>query len=313
MFADKIESEKSKTRKRQPPPPSASTAVLILLIIVSFYFSLSLDPSSKQWLLPVHDFLWHLTGGLGASFFSISSSFSAPLLPQLVIGDCNFVGLVGLAYSLAWLSSACLFSVTFRISFHVIARAWQQFQLGPSFWSVFKAQLATTSLPLRSPSPLGPLDPLARCRRQYALWSLAYCMKFVYTHTHTCMLGVCLCVCMFIRLSMSMNESSSKLRIKVYYFLFGSLLFSADLYNNFLHPSSLSADHTPCPSHFFQKPSSDCLRIVASLQFEFLRDLHKSFRPHNSTEIAVYSVWVSLSCPLSSYVCFPSYYIYRNI
>lgn len=106
------------------------------------------------------------------------------------------------------------------------------------------------------------------------------------------MLGVrsCVCVCMFIRLSMSMNESSSKLRIKVYYFLFGSLLFSADLYNNFLHPSSLPADHSPSPSHFFQKPSSDCLRIVTSLQFEFLRDLHKSFRPHNSTEIAVYSV-----------------------
>lgn len=114
------------------------------------------------------------------------------------------------------------------------------------------------------------------------------------THTHMyagCGFAcVCVYVCMFIRLSMSMNESSSKLRIKVYYFLFGSLLFSADLYNNFLHPSSLPADHSPSPSHFFQKPSSDCLRIVASLQFEFLRDLHKSFRPHNSTEIAVYSV-----------------------
>lgn len=246
----------------------------------------------------MHDFLWHLTGGLGASSFfffcSISSSFFAPLLPQLLIGDCNFVGLVGLAYSLAWLGLAllsldCLFSVTFRISFHVIARAWQQFQLGPSFWSVFKAQLATTYLPL----PLGPLDPLAGCRRQYALWSLAYCMKFVYTHTHTHMHAGCtsVCMCMFIRLSMSMNESSSKLRIKVYYFLFGSLLFSADLYNNFLHPSCHpSSDHAPPPSYFFQKPSSDCLRIVASVQFEFLRDLHKSFRPHNSTEIAVYSV-----------------------
>lgn len=256
--------------------------------------------------------------GIGGLLLSISSSFSAPLLPQLVIGDCNFVGLVGLAYSLAWLSLACLFSVTFRISFHVIARAWQQFQLGPSFWSVFKAQLATTSLPLRSTSlpPLAHLTPslvvgdstLSDLSR--IVWNL-----YKHTHTHTHMYAGCafVCVCMFIRLSMSMNESSSKLRIKVYYFLFGSLLFSADLYNNFLHPSSLPADHSPSPSHFFQKPSSDCLRIVASLQFEFLRDLHKSFRPHNSTEIAVYSVWVSLSCPLSLVMCIFQVIIYREI
>lgn len=119
------------------------------------------------------------------------------------------LGWVSLEPGLAWFSSACLFSVTFRISFHVIARAWQQFQLGPSFWSVFKAQLATTSLPLRSRSPLGPLDPLARCRRQYALWSLAYCMKFVYTHT--CMLGVCLCVCvcLFVSVWVWMNQARS--------------------------------------------------------------------------------------------------------
>lgn len=203
MFADKIESEKSKTRKRQPPPPSASTAVLILLIIVSFCFSvsLSLDPSSKQWLLPVHDFLWHLTGGLGASFFSISSFFSAPLLPQLVIGDCNFVGLVGLAYSLAWLSLACLFSVTFRISFHVIARAWQQFQLGPSFWSVFKAQLATTSLPLRSTSlpPLAHLTP-SLVVGDSTLSDLSRIVWNLYKHTHTHMYAGCafVCVCVYV-------------------------------------------------------------------------------------------------------------------
>lgn len=105
------------------------------------------------------------------------------------------------------------------------------------------------------------------------------------------------CVSMFIRISMSMNESSSKLRIKVYYFLFGSLLFSADLYNNFLHPSPLllrTEPIRPYPlspiSMSFKSRRLDCLRIVASLQFEFLRDLHKSFRPHNSTEITVYSV-----------------------
>lgn len=97
---------------------------------------------------------------------------------------------------------------------------------------------------------------------------------------------------MFIRISMSMNESSSKLRIKVYYFLFGSLLFLL-IYTIifYTHPLPEPSIHPPY-SHkpVFQKPSSDCLRIVASLQFEFLRDLHKSFRPHNSTEIAVYSV-----------------------
>lgn len=215
MFADKIESEKSKTRKRQLPPPSASTAVLII-VSFCFSFSLSLDPSSKQWLLPVHDFLWHLTGGLGASFFSISSSFSAPLLPQLVIGDCNFVGLVGLAYSLAWLSLACLFSVTFRISFHVIARAWQQFQLGPSFWSVFKAQLATTSLPLRSTSlpPLAHLTPslvvgdstLSDLSR--IVWNL---YKHTHTHTHVCWVcvRVCVCVCLFVSVWVWMNQARS--------------------------------------------------------------------------------------------------------
>lgn len=44
--------------------------------------------------------------GIGGLLLFHPSSFSAPLLPQLVIGDCNFVGLVGLAYSLAWLSLA---------------------------------------------------------------------------------------------------------------------------------------------------------------------------------------------------------------
>lgn len=101
---------------------------------------------------------------------------------------------------------------------------------------------------------------------------------------------------MFIRISMSMNESSSKLRIKVYYFLFGSLLFLL-IYTIifYTHPLPEPSIHPPY-SHkpVFQKPSSDCLRIVASLQFEFLRDLHKSFRPHNSTEIAVYSVYICI-------------------
>lgn len=153
MFADKIESEKSKTRKRQPPPPPhpASTAVLMLLISVSFSLSLHLSRSILQAMIIASArlsvaFDWGIGGLLLLLLLlhlqfllrSISSSFFAPLLPQLVIGDCNFVGLVGIAYSLAWLGLAllsldCLFSVTFRISFHVIARAWQQFQLGPSF------------------------------------------------------------------------------------------------------------------------------------------------------------------------------------
>lgn len=158
----------------------------------------------------MHDFLWHLTGGLGASFFSISSSFCAPLLPQLVIGDCNFVGLVGLAYSLAWLSLACLFSVTFRISFHVIARAWQQFQLGPSFWSVFKAQLATTSLPLRSPFPPWPTWP-PRSLSATVRSLISRVLYEICIYTHTCMLGVCLCVCvcLFVSVWVWMNQARS--------------------------------------------------------------------------------------------------------
>lgn len=74
----------------------------------------------------------------------------------------------------------------------------------------------------------------------------------------------------------------------------------------YTHPLSPYEPNRPYPlspiSMSFKSRRLDCLRIVASLQFEFLRDLHKSFRPHNSTEITVYSV--------SLVVCiFPSYYI----
>lgn len=168
------------------------------------------------------------------------------------------------------------------------------------------------------PPPLWPIWPprwLSATVRSLISRVLYEICIYTHTHTHACWV----CVCMFIRLSMSMNESSSKLRIKVYYFLFGSLLFSADLYNNFFTHLSPPSEHVPPPPHFFQKPSSDCLRIVASLQFEFLRDLHKSFRPHNSTEIAVYSVSISLppslsfSISLCLVVCIFQVIIYREI
>lgn len=81
-----------------------------------------------------------------------------------------------------------------------------------------------------------------------------------------------LCSCM------GMNESSSKLRIKVYYFYFFFvrlvaffLLIYTIIFTPLVNPVAPR-------NRVFQKPSSDCLRIVASLQFEFLPDLHKKFQ-----------------------------------
>lgn len=107
--------------------------------------------------------------------WGLEASFS---LPQLVIGDCNFVGLV-LAWLIASQPKLCLhFRSLFGYRFMSLLVPGNNYNWGRRFDRFSKLNWRTTSLPppLSSPLPLaipfsllGPLDPLARRLRQNAL------------------------------------------------------------------------------------------------------------------------------------------------
>lgn len=164
------------------------------------------------------------------------------------------------------------------------------------------------------PPPLWPIWPprwLSATVRSLISRVLYEICIYTHTHTHACWV----CVCMFIRLSMSMNESSSKLRIKVYYFLFGSLLFSADLYNNFFTHLSPPSDHVPPPSLLSKAVVWLFKNCGVAAVWISARSAQKFQATQFYGNCCLLSEYLSPSLPLllylslSSCVYFPSYYI----